>query len=84
MILLEYNPECKQFHHNTIFSGNDGFVSPLFSNGWMPVCVIPDELTLNDEYQALIRNVKEIDAPYKTVVYLFSYWVMREMEKMGM
>lgn len=84
MRLLEYNPECKQFHHNIIFSGNHGFVSPVFSNGWMPVCVIPDELTISEEYMNLIGNIKRMDAPYKTVVCIMTYWVMREMEKMGM
>ena len=79
MILLEYN-EKQGFHHNTVVLHENGFSSPLFSCGWLPVCPLTDEMRYNPELVSLIDRLEEELPPYCQVVQKILFCVMRHYE----
>jgi hypothetical protein len=81
MVLLEYHPD-QGYHHNTVIPCEHRFSSELFSYGWKPVCIIPDDLWHDPEYQALTDRLEEEHASYETVVREVILFVMSRYEKM--
>lgn len=80
MFLLEYNRE-QGFHYNTVLAQEGKFVSPLFSYGWLPVCVIPDAFHHYPELDVLLSKLQEAKASYEKVVNVIVLWVMMTMEQ---
>lgn len=79
MILLEFN-EKQGYHNNTVIPWEHRFSSKLFSYGWKPVCVIPDELVYDPEYEALTDRLEEEHASYETIVHEITLFVMTRYE----
>ena len=79
MILLEYN-EKQGFHHNYAIPCQHRFSSPLFTFGWYPVCVIPDALLHDPDYESLTDRLEACHADYQTVTHEVIYWLMNKME----
>ena len=77
MILLEYNKK-QGFHNNTIIPHEGRFSSPLFSNGWIPVCTIPDALIHDPEFEALIDRLEDELPEYEAVTEAVVFWLMNK------
>lgn len=82
MLLLEFN-EQQGFHYNTVILHERRFSSKLFSYDWKPVCIIPDELVHDPEYDALTNRLEEDHASYETIVNIVTLFVMSHYEAMG-
>ena len=48
--LLEYNRSTHQFHYNHLNKDERTFHSALFSYGWSPICILPEELSLDQDF----------------------------------
>ena len=58
MWVLEYNESNGLFHYNSSYK--DGhFAQHLFTNGWSPICVIPDCYSLDAEFIDLLNRISK-------------------------
>ena len=66
-LLLEYNEENHQFHHNYYNPQELGFGDKLFTNGWKPVCVLGDHYALDEDFRKYTGMLSEDGSSYERV-----------------
>ena len=80
MYLLEYNEKSFAFHNNYLSGDKTGFGTPLFSNGWKPVCIIPPSVCIDSEFEIFTETLSEKQLPYEAVVEKVVVWIMNKIE----
>ena len=80
MFLLEYNEKHHAFHNNFLKGDSSTFGSPLFSNGWKPVCPVPDSFHGDAVFEEFTDFLSDAQMPYEMVVERVLIWVMNRLE----
>ena len=75
--VLEYNEDTHQFHYNSSFDSGV-FRQELFSNGWKPVCVIPDCYSVDKEFGDLIYEITDKKMSYRAAVNSIYAWFCKK------
>lgn len=71
--LLEYNDELHQFHYNVFKDGVPDY--EMFSNGFQPICFVPNKLHADDALNDLLHNIQKNEDAFKDAFSLISVFV---------
>lgn len=77
--LLEYNEMQGCFHSNFIFTNEDGtqrFDSEPMTNGYLPVCPVPNALDEDPRFSKLLERFAGRNVPYKDVFEIINLFVI--------
>lgn len=78
--LLEYNRSTHQFHYNHLNKDERTFHSALFSYGWSPICILPEELSLDQDFIDFTNHLAKKKMGYKDMYRLVNMWVINWMQ----
>lgn len=76
--LLEYNQSQGLYHYNYLERDEGTFHNPFAQNGWEPVCIIPEDLTTDEAFLALLDM--HSDAPVDVVREKVIGWVLNYLK----
>lgn len=77
-IILEYQYDARacSFHYNT-WDGN--YDHPLFSNGYIPIMIIPENIAASSEFRYLTTRIAERKCPVQHATKVVYDWVLKHM-----
>lgn len=78
--VLEYNDKTHQYHYNNLDNTNVRFQSTLFTNGWNPICIVPEDLFSDHDFDVFTDWIRDHNYPYKDAYILINTWVINWME----
>ena len=75
-ILFEYNEQKSLFHVNEIVNGKRFRHDPC-TNGYMPICIIEDEIASNESFLDFCETLRKDKTPYPLMFKLVNERVLR-------
>ena len=77
--ILEYNDQTFQYHYNNLDKSGLHFQSELFTNGWNPICIVSNDLYMDNNFDTFTNWVKDNKHSYQDAYRLINMWVINWM-----